>query len=459
MHDGWMYQGRQYHMWFGHGTKPVDGSSAADGKPDLGSIDERIHNLGHTLVAGLPASKRYHATARLGADDHARLDRVMEGVVRALPLGPRVTALRVLGMHPDGRGVEAFVDAGRILASAQTHADLRAATDKVAASAQEMGLDNFKPFLRRADDHLTGTGGVLALLRDLPKPPSPATVPPVIRPPARPVLPPPGQLAPQVRSVLRKAGLAGLALTALEALIGAHREAEIRAAIERFKLDPTKAGDVAAALAYVWASYNRALLIVTPPGNGQVGASVPESAQDTVAEHVMRAAQNDPTLLDRAMAGDAGALGTIRSIVRTVASGLEIITRNKEERELVDKMTAEGKSSAEIQAALDEFRKRVGVPSRLDLPNNPDDLLKRGWIETTHPDATGTGHREFENPDTGEKISFDKGRPGQPGFEGRDHYHRLNPNPSSKRESNLDVHGNPVPRGSKRSHIISGESS
>ena len=458
MHDGWMYQGRQYHMWFGHGTKPVDGPPAG-AKLDLGSTDERIHSLGHTFVAGLPASKRHHAVARLGTDDHARLDRVMKGVVRALPLGPRVTALRVLGMHPDGRGVAAFVDAGRILASAQAHADLREATDKVAASAQEMGLDAFKPFLRRADDHLTATGGLLALLRDLPEPASPATPPPVIKPPVRPALPPPGQLTPLLRGVLRKAGLAGLALTALEALIEAHREAEIRAAIERFKLDPTKASDMAAAVAYVWASHNRALLIVTPPGDGQLGTSLPESAQGTVAEQVMRAVQKDPTLLDRAMSGDAGALGTIRSIVQTVASGLEVIVRNEEERQLRDDMIAEGKTKEEIQAKLDELRKRAGAPSRLDLPKDPDDLLKRGWIETTHPDATGTGHREFENPDTGEKISFDKGRPGQPGFEGRDHYHRLNPNPSSKRESNLDVHGNPVPRGSKRSHIISGESS
>ena len=71
MHNGWMYQGRQSHMWFGHGTKPVDGSAAADAKPDLGSIDERIHNLGHTLVAGLPASKRHHSAARLGRVDKA----------------------------------------------------------------------------------------------------------------------------------------------------------------------------------------------------------------------------------------------------------------------------------------------------------------------------------------------------------------------------------------------------
>ena len=319
-----------------------------------------------------------------------------------------------------------------------------------------MGLDNFKPFLRRADDHLTGTGGLLGLLRDLPKPAPPVTVPPVIRPPVRPVLPPPGQLAPLLRSVLQKAGLAGLALAALEALIGANREAEIRAAIERFKLDPTKAGDMAAALAYVWASHNRALLIVAPPGNGEVGTSLPESAQGTVAEQVMRAVQKDPTLLDRAMSGDAGALGAIRLVVQTVASGLEVIVRNEEERQLRDRMIAEGKTGEEIQAALDERRKRAGVPSRIDLPNDPVELLKRGWVETTHPEAGSAGRRTFEDPKTGEKISFDKGRAGELGFRGYDHYHRINPDGMSRRDEYLDVHGNPTPDGSKRSHILPG---
>lgn len=308
-----------------------------------------------------------------------------------------------------------------------------------------MGLDYFKPFLSQADDHLVGTGGLMALMRDLPTPAQPVVAPPAIRPLGKTALPPPGALAPLLRNTLQRAGWVGGALTIFDGLIGAHRESEIRAAIERFKLDAGKAGDVAAALAYVWASHNRALLVAVPAGNGQLATLLPESAQGAVAEQVMRAVQKDPTLLERAMSGDAGALGTIRSIVQTVASGLAVITRNDEERRLVDRMLMEGKSGAEVQAALDELRKRAGVPGRIDLPKNPDNLLEGGWIETTHLDAGASGHREFEHPETGEKISFDKGRLGSPGFEGRDHYHRINPASQSKRDSNLDVHGNPVP--------------
>lgn len=89
-------------------------------------------------------------------------------------------------------------------------------------------------------------------------------------------------------------------------------------------------------------------------------------------------------------------------------------------------------------------------------PANPDDLLKQGWIETSDLEAVKAGRRTFSKPETGEEIAFDRARPGQPGFEGRDHYHRVNPNSVGKRDANLDASGNPVPRGSKRSHIVPG---
>ena len=91
---------------------------------------------------------------------------------------------------------------------------------------------------------------------------------------------------------------------------------------------------------------------------------------------------------------------------------------------------------------------------RLSLPAKPDDLLAQGWHETSHPGAAALGHRMFENPRTGEIIRFDKGRPGTPGFEGKDHYHRLNPNRTGRHDEYLDVNGNPVARGSDPSHIL-----
>ena len=90
------------------------------------------------------------------------------------------------------------------------------------------------------------------------------------------------------------------------------------------------------------------------------------------------------------------------------------------------------------------------------LPANPDDLLNDGYNETSHPDAAANGRRTFENPDTGDEVHFDQGKPGQPGFEGQDHYHRENPASTSKQDRYLDSDGNPVPKGSKKSHILPG---
>lgn len=88
-----------------------------------------------------------------------------------------------------------------------------------------------------------------------------------------------------------------------------------------------------------------------------------------------------------------------------------------------------------------------------EVPDNPDDLLDKGYDETSHPDAAAKGHRSFENPTTGDKVRFDKGKEGKPKHEGRDHYHRENPNSTGKQDQYLDANGKPVPRGSEASHL------
>jgi len=40
------------------------------------------------------------------------------------------------------------------------------------------------------------------------------------------------------------------------------------------------------------------------------------------------------------------------------------------------------------------------------------------------------------------------------GYRGKNHYHILNPNSTSKHDYYLDKYGNPVPKNSKQSHII-----
>ena len=91
-----------------------------------------------------------------------------------------------------------------------------------------------------------------------------------------------------------------------------------------------------------------------------------------------------------------------------------------------------------------------GVPR---LPANPDDLVAQGWKETSHPAAAAAGRRTFQNPKTGEIVEFDKAKPGATGFRGQDHYHVRNPRATGKSDYYLDKNGNPVPDGSKASHL------
>ncbi len=329
-----------------------------------GRVGDRIHDVGHAFIAALPASKRSEPAAQLNADDHGRLDRVLAGVVQALPLGPRLIPLRVLGTSPDAPGIGAFVEAGNFLKDASTQADLRAATDLVARSAEQMGIGHFKPFLRSADDHLARSGGMVTLVRDMR--PAPNLRLPAIPPPSGPKLPPVGPLVPLLRGVLLRAGLLALAGIALDALIRANQEAQLRAALERFQLDPSKPADAAAALAYVWARVNRSLLL---------GTSLPESAQDAVAARVMRSVQADPTLLDRAMAGDAQALASIREAVQSVELGFAVETRTDAERDLVSQMRAEGRSGADIQAALDQHRANTAPRTAEQRRNTPGTVI------------------------------------------------------------------------------------
>lgn len=88
------------------------------------------------------------------------------------------------------------------------------------------------------------------------------------------------------------------------------------------------------------------------------------------------------------------------------------------------------------------------------LPTSPDLLLTDGWTEVTDSRAAKSNTRVFTENSTGLRIRFDKGVSGEHGFRGTDHYHIDNPNATGKLDQYLDVNGNPVPRGSRKSHIL-----
>ena len=87
------------------------------------------------------------------------------------------------------------------------------------------------------------------------------------------------------------------------------------------------------------------------------------------------------------------------------------------------------------------------------LPQNPYDLVDRGWYDVTHPDAKSKGHLLFWNEALKIKMSFDYGKEGESGWEGVDHYHIWNPFSTNNNDKYLDIYGNAVRKGHDKSHI------
>ncbi len=94
------------------------------------------------------------------------------------------------------------------------------------------------------------------------------------------------------------------------------------------------------------------------------------------------------------------------------------------------------------------------VATASSLPKTGDDLLSEGWVNISHPKQEQKGSTTYQNPNNGLKIRYDKGKSGEPGFSGKNHYHILNPDAHNSSDMYLDKNGNPCSKGSKESHIL-----
>lgn len=88
------------------------------------------------------------------------------------------------------------------------------------------------------------------------------------------------------------------------------------------------------------------------------------------------------------------------------------------------------------------------------LPKNGDGLLKRGWVDISHPAQASVGSFTYIEPSSGLRIRYDTPTFGAHGFNGKGHFHILNPNATGLRDMYLDANGNPVAKNSKASHIL-----
>ena len=120
---------------------------------------------------------------------------------------------------------------------------------------------------------------------------------------------------------------------------------------------------------------------------------------------------------------------------------------------LVGKIVDNAKIADNAVNAIKATNKTTSAIKIPKLPKTPSNLIKNGWTETTHTAMKkNSASKIFEN--NGLKIRFDKGKPGAKGYKGKDHYHIFNPSSTGKHDLYLDKLGNPVPKNSKKSHII-----
>ena len=148
-----------------------------------------------------------------------------------------------------------------------------------------------------------------------------------------------------------------------------------------------------------------------------------------------------------ALLGPLGsAVGTVAGAAIAVGGAYLASEMLANQMKKADEEASEELDETEDEGACAECGERT-------LPENPDDLLEEGWEEEEH---RAPNRRRFRNPETGETIEFDTGQPGKPGWRGRDHYHRPNPNATGDSDRYLDRYGNPVPKNSQPSHIPPG---
>jgi|GEM_PF-1142386 len=107
------------------------------------------------------------------------------------------------------------------------------------------------------------------------------------------------------------------------------------------------------------------------------------------------------------------------------------------------------KTDKNIPSTLHRGKKKGEVDDSLST----DPLNDPNYEDMSHPNAREKGHYQFRDKNTGEIVHHDRGKSGETGHEGHDHYHRPNPNSTGNHDKYLDAKGNPVPKGSEPSHL------
>lgn len=179
----WEDQGRQSHMWFGHGTAPSKAKTAAPNPAVTGrSSDDRAVALAYGTIAALPASLRGRVEAQYQHGILPRLKETMTAWIKGTRLDQAAFASRFFGREADDPVVRSLHSAALGAATATSHEDFRDAAGKVADAIKAVGVAQWPRFVVDASERARDPITQAAIERSR-QPPDPA------REPIRPVYP------------------------------------------------------------------------------------------------------------------------------------------------------------------------------------------------------------------------------------------------------------------------------
>ncbi len=170
----WEDQGRQYHMWFGHGTAGNKSTKAAPGSSVVGqSTADRVLALAYGALASLPTAHRGQAEAQYHNGTLPRLKEAMTGWLRATALNQATFASRLFGRSADDPVVRSLHSAVLGAATATSHDDLREAAGKLARAMEAVGIQRWPRFVADAQERARDPATQAAIEKSR-QPPDPA---------------------------------------------------------------------------------------------------------------------------------------------------------------------------------------------------------------------------------------------------------------------------------------------
>jgi len=151
----WQDQGRQYHMWFGHGTAGLkDKPSKAGSEPmfEPGNTSQRIDAVAHGAMMHMPRKDWHRPVLSFDRERLERLRTAMTAWIGARALSNAAFEVKLVDPLTSETAVNAFRTAADGAQTAQSHEDLKDASGQLTAGMQSVGLDKWPGFLRDAAD-------------------------------------------------------------------------------------------------------------------------------------------------------------------------------------------------------------------------------------------------------------------------------------------------------------------